>query len=375
MGFMTRSVMVVGVVLSACTGNAGESADETRDRDTALAAAGYHYTWRDLPVDSPPGYYSYDTLWLTANREVLGVGSRCEVDSCTSDLLKLDLDGNFSVVARDFLAHDANQRGDVGGGVLESELTSSDLVATYSHAAIVHADGTVERLPALPNEIDSYVTNISDGGTVLVSGGTLDPNPPNTFQRFHDVLIGGERFPIELSESDVVEGINDRGEVTGTLNAGLMSPLIAFRYDAPNNTQTQLTVKTCYPTTRGFGINQRGDVLGDFFPALSEQHLGTWNEENEFSTVSTEYTTSSSTYGPTYAWPRLTWNEAGLIVLSWSADGHTYLFPEAGRRLDLAALVDGALPPRLYVPSVNEHGDFLALSLTTHQYAVFLRAD
>jgi hypothetical protein len=357
---ITQAGMVIGLVLSGCASSAGDSADELRDQDTAVDAQNLHYEWRDLPRYAPFG--------LTANREMLTYTLDGCPEDCEYDLLKFDVDGNSTLLARDFLPRCMNERGDVGGGIMVRE-PDGELMP---HAAIVHADGQLEVLPPPPDEVNSSVDQISDGGTILVSGNREDPNS-RVLTRYWNVLMDGETFPIALAldGSDDVAGINDRGELAGTGNTQTDGPLTAFRYDARSNTKTPLTVTMCDPSTRSSAINQRGDILGQFYPDSSRMEIGTWNEANQFTVGS----------APVKAFPntitnQLVWNEAGLSIFSWTDDGHTYLFPRPGERLDLASLVGGCtLPPNLVVLDVNEHGDFLARSMRNTTFHLFLRTD
>jgi hypothetical protein len=358
---ITQAAMVIGLVLSGCANSAGDSADQVRNRDTAVDGQTLHYEWRDLSHYAPLG--------LTANRELIAYTLDGCPDDCEYDLLKFDLDGNTTLLARDFLPRCMNERGDVGGGVMVRE-PDGELMP---HAAIVHADGQLEVLPPPPDEFNSSVDRISDGGTVLVAGNRSDPTP-QALTWFWNVLMDGETFPIALDRhgSDQIIGINDRGELAGTSNVTGGGPLTAFRYDARSNTKTSLGVTMCDPATRSSAINQRGDILGQFYPDFRHVEIGTWNEANQFTVQSAPV----NAFGANTITNQLVWNEAGLIIFSWTDDGHTYLIPRPGERLDLASLVGGCtLPPNLIVDSVNEHGDFLAWSSRNNTFHVFLRTD
>jgi hypothetical protein len=168
-----------------------------------------------------------------------------------------------------------------------------------------------------------------------------------------------------------VVGVNDRAELAGTFAADGAAGQRAFRYDARTGERAPLAGMDCDLTTRAFGIDQQGNVLGYSFSAGSEEHIGIWNEANAFSTLFTEGTAEFPTRSS-----QLTWNEDGLVFVSRTTDERTYLIPKPGVRIDLATLVDTCnAPGRLVVLSVNERGDFLAFSFPYRTYHVFLRTD
>lgn len=312
----------------------------------------------------------------------MGLGSRDD-DGETPDLLKVDSSCGFSVVARKFYAYVTNESGDAGGFV-----PSTDGGVTTWHAAIAHADGVVEVLPGLPGDRSSAVLLLSDGRTAyLVSFGA-------PVWKTHTCGSAASSFPVALPDetpadpgvpyvAQQVRGVNDRGElvVTHALNGvTYASSNSAFRFDAVTQTLTELAPPLCDPHLVGFAINQRGDVLGysgDFlgysYNPTSFEHIGVWNEANEFSPLLTQTTASD----------RLAWNDGGLVVVSsttlghdFQSSAHTYVVPAPGVALDLASLVDeGEVPLGLQAWGVNARGDFLAESSRTGKDYVFLRRD
>jgi hypothetical protein len=56
---------------------------------------------------------------------------------------------------------------------------------------------------------------------------------------------------------------------------------------------------------------------------------------------------------------RLLWNRRGLIVITATNDGNSYLVPRPGVRLRLADLVDGPLPPVTQIVDLNDRGDLV----------------
>ena len=53
------------------------------------------------------------------------------------------------------------------------------------------------------------------------------------------------------------------------------------------------------------------------------------------------------------------WNDRGLIVITQTDDGNSYLVPAKDVRLNLADLVDRPLPPFTSIVGVNNRGDLV----------------
>jgi hypothetical protein len=356
------AVVAFTLALAGCSAEAGEAPHERGSEEVTIEVSDLRYEVRDVPANLT-GYSFLEPFALTSAREVLGRGSRCDSESetptCTTDAVSIDLEGDFRVLAQDFGPQVANAHGDVGGCFSESP--------TRWHAAIIHADGDVELL-SHPDELFSCVNAISPAGTAFVSGSSGTEADPIAFD---EVVLGEERLAVELGEGDHVVAINDRGELAGNFASDSASGQAAARYDARTGVHTLLAGMDCDPTTRAFGVDQQGNVLGYSFSAGSEEHIGTWNQANAFSTLFTEGTAQFPTRSA-----QLTWNRDGLVFVSRTTDERTYLIAKPGVRVDLASLVATSnAPTRLAVLSVNERGDFLAFSFPYRTYHVFLRTD
>jgi hypothetical protein len=123
------------------------------------------------------------------------------------------------------------------------------------------------------------------------------------------------------------------------------------------------------PNSWGLGINRLGEVLGYSFEFDGIERIGKWNRRNEFEVSFIEGTPRFPTISNS-----LLWNEQGLIVVSATTDGNTYLIPSPGVRLNLANLVkNGPAPPSLQALAVNQRGDIIAASLVDGSAFLFRR--
>jgi hypothetical protein len=362
MAVIWRSAVVVfTLALAGCSADVGEGPHEKGSEQATVETRDLRYRVWDVP-GGLTGYSFLEPFALTSARQVLGRGSRCDSESepptCTTDAVSIDLEGNFRVLAQEFVPHVANDHGDVGGCFSESP--------TSWHAAMIHADGGVELL-SHPDELFSCVNAISPAGSAFVTGSSGTEADRIDFA---EVVVGGERLPVELGQAEVV-GVNDRGELAGNFAADGAAGQRAFRHDARTGARAPLAGMDCDLTTLGFGIDQQGNILGYSFSGGSEEHIGIWNEANAFSTLFTEGTAEFPTRSA-----QLTWNEHGLVFVSRTTDERTYVIANPGVRVDLATLVETSnAPTRLVVLSVNERGDFLAFSFPYRTYHLFLRTD
>jgi len=157
---MRRFWIAVPMLLAGCASNV----DETRSEGAPLNATAIRYEVRDIS-------WSGDSVWypmaVTETGEVYGEGERdtCLQGYCSRYALKRDAAGVFTVLAEDFQVSTANHHGVMGGCFVTPPTTRSE--TTPLEAAVIHEDGSIERLPLLGDNIGNCVERISDGGTLL----------------------------------------------------------------------------------------------------------------------------------------------------------------------------------------------------------------
>jgi hypothetical protein len=99
------------------------------------------------------------------------------------------------------------------------------------------------------------------------------------------------------------------------------------------------------------GVNNSGEVLGYWFVSgLPMEHIGVWDRRGNFTTYFTEGTTQYPTVSN-----MVSFNDKDQIVISATTDGHVYLVPSIGARIDLNSLVP-ELPPNAAVYGINNRG-------------------
>jgi hypothetical protein len=292
---------------------------------------------------------------LAEDGDVIGQAFDCNEDFtiCAQDVLKRGRNGEFTVLEEDFLVNDVNSRGDAGG-------CTFDPVTFLGQAGIVRENGRLELIPPLPGEMSSCVVNVSDSGVAFVA--STDENFVTTAYVFDRGTI--RPFPVLNS---TVRGINDKAQLAGIMGDGPGNR--AYRFDARTQTTTTLEPVPPDPFSWGLDINRHGEVLGYSFDFGGIERIGKWNRDNEFEISFVEGTPEFPTISNL-----LTWNERGLIVISATSDGNTYLVPAPGVRLNLADLVtNGPAASALQVLAVNQRGDIVAVSSADGSAFLFRR--
>jgi hypothetical protein len=333
---------LLGFVALGCAMDLAEPADEAQAvlrRDT--------FAYEQIDITTPPAEYDFwGPTGLSNQGDVYGTGFACDDEFvvCALDLLKLDRYGEFSVVVPDFSASEVNGHGDVGGCVI------TDFQAGLAQAAIVHANGNLELVPALPGEISSCVLQMSDAETAVVS--SFD-------EAFVETLyVRRNRRNLSFPLTAEIRDVNDHGVVAGILLLESGDER-AYRFDSRTQTLTILEPIAGDPQSWGLGINRRGDVLGYSFTLNAVERIGHWNRNEEFETHFVEGTPEFPTLSND-----LIWNERGVIVVSLTSDANAYLIPRPGVRLNLQDLVaDAAVPPSLVAIDINDGADFIATSI------------
>jgi len=352
-----RAVILSTVLVAFGIAGCGEEPSDASD-DSAAAINAKQLRYKQVNITAGPANVDgWFPRGLTPQGEVIGQAFDCNDDFsvCRQFVLKRRSNGQFTVLAEDFLVNDVNSRGDSGGctqipGVGEGQ------------AGVVSANGRLELIPPLPGEMSSCVSRVSDSGVAFVT--STDPN----FVTSVYVFDHGRRRPFPVVNVDV-QDINDHAELAGTQ---FDDPIRAYRFDARTQTTTLLQPVPPSPVSSGAAINRQGEVLGtsfDFDGVI--QRIGKWNRKNAFETFLVGG--SGNPAFPVIA-NSVTWNEQGLIVVSATSDENTYLVPSPGVRLNLATLVKN--PPAasaLQVIAVNDRADIVAASLADGSAFLFRR--
>jgi hypothetical protein len=335
----------------AITGCAAETSEPLGESADALSAKQLRYTQLNITA-GPADHDGWFPRGLTENGEVIGQAFDCNEDFsvCKQDVVKRRSNGQFTVVAANFLANDVNAHGDAAG-------CTFDPVTFQGQAGIVHENGKLELIPPQPGETSSCVSKVSDSGVAFVT--STDPNFVNSVY----VFDRGVKRPFSVLNVDV-GGINDSAQLTGTQ---FNDTNRAYRFDSRSQTTTILKPVGSDPESSGFAINRQGEVLGTSFNFDgSVQRVGKWSRNGQFevSLVTT----------PAFIANSVIWNEQGLIVLSATSDDNTYLVPSPGVRLNLADLVKNApAASSLQAIAVNQHADIVGASLTDGSVFLFRR--
>lgn len=338
-----RAVILSTVLVAFGVGGCVDELPDTSD-DSAAAINAKQLRYKQVDITAGPANVDgWFPRGLTAQGEVIGQAFDCNDDFsvCRQFVLKRRSNGQFTVLAEDFLVNDVNSRGDSGGCTLVPG-------AFEDQAGVVSANGRLELIPRLPGEMSSCVSRVSDAGVAFVT--STDPD----FVTSVYILDHGRIRPFPVLNVDVAD-INDKAQVAGTQ---FDDPNRAYRFDARTQTTTLLQPVPPDPVSFGFAINRQGEVLGtsfDFDGVI--QRIGKWNRKNAFETF---LIGGSGTPAFPVIANSVTWNEQGLIVVSATSDGNTYLVPAPGVRLNLADLVkNGPAPSSLQVIAVNDRADIV----------------
>lgn len=305
---------------------------------TTSAAPRYHYVNLDAAV--PEGFAFFDPETVINNGKVYGTAYRCAPGGCLGYIAVRA--GRVIEVFRQGYAGDANNRGFVGGGVT----VNTDSRHTSTQAALFKGN-LVRRIPRQPGEFYSFATLLTDTGITLID--SYDAGFTNYIPYLRRPsgavnLLG----PYNAFYLDV----NNGGVVSGTTIVPGDNVYRALRVKPPG-TPTLLDPLPSEPDAWGLAINSRGDVLGYSFVSGSTERIGFWRG----TTFHTRFVEGTDEF-PTVS-NSLLWNERGLIVITDTTDGGSYLVPAKNVRLNLADLTDRPLPPFTRIVGVNERGDLV----------------
>jgi hypothetical protein len=351
---LTFSLVLFALGVAGCVAEAPD--ESTASAESAIKAKKLRYQVVDVTAGPPEAVDGWFPAGLSDAGEVFGQALDCDDEFivCSLDVFKRSGSGEFTLLAEDFSISDVTGRGDVGG------CTIDDPATFFGQAAVLTSRGTLELIPRLPGEVTSCVIKLSDAGVAVVSSFT------ETFEQTVYVLDRNRITPFTLPLASV-EDVNDHGVIAGVVFTPDANR--AYRFDSRTETTTILDPVPPDPHSWGLGINRHGEVLGYSFVFNGIERIGKWNRENEFETHFIEGIPEFPTISN-----RLVWNEDGLIVISQTTDGNTYLVPEPGIRLDLADLVvDGEAPSSLFVLQLNQRADFLAFGLAEGTSYLFQR--
>jgi len=343
-------LVLAGFAVAGCV---ADIRDVQPDEQLAINVSDLQYEQVDVTA-GPPGLDGWFPAGLTDTGEVFGQGFDCDDEFivCSFHLVRRDRNGAFTTVAENFSVSDVNGKGDVGGCTIDDPETFA------GRAAVVRSNGKLDLIPALPGEVASCVIKLSDARVAVVA--SFNGTDTTLFVR-----DGNQIRPFTVPQASV-EDVNDRGEIAGIMFTDANR---AFRFDSRTQITTVLEPVSPDPDSWGLGINRHGEVLGYSFSFNAIERIGKWNRQNEFETHFIEGIPEFPTISN-----RLNWNEAGVILISQTSDGATYLVPEPGTRLNLADLVtNGPVAQGLFGVGINKGADILATRLVDGTSFLFLR--
>lgn len=346
------SLTFVGFGAGGCS---ADLSDDAAASSAAIQAKKLSYT----PIDISAGPASLDgwsAVGMSDGGDIYGQGFDCddEFTVCTFPLIKRAPGGQFTTLHANFQVTDVDEKGNVGG------CTIDDPDTFFGQAAVLKANGNLELLPKLAGEVTSCIIRLADDRIAAVDSFN------QAFELTRYVLNKGTVTPFTLQAS--IEDINDKGQLVGIISTPGANR--AYRFDAATATTTVLEPIAGDPHSWAQAINKHGEVLGYSFTFDATERIGKWNRNGEFQVSFIQGTPEIPTISN-----RLSWNEDGLIVISFiPSEGNTYLVPEAGTRLNLADLVGGAeIPTTLFTLAVNKRADILAVSQDDFRTFVFVR--
>jgi len=326
------ATFLVSVVCSLMVGAVGPAG-------AATCPVGYRYNYVSLDDAKPAGSLGVDYFKVTDDRRVYGNAFSCGDVTCTSDIV-VHYGPRTTVLHSNAIGYTANERGTVGGSVLTGPDSSIEQAALFNGI-------TVRVIPRLPGERSSHVAKLSDSGIALVESDPVEGTP--TFYLYNR----GTVTPLNLGTRQVgFLDVNDYGLVAGTYFFPGPNNDRAFRFRPPSGPARLLEPTPPTPDSWGMAINNGGDVLGYSFVGGGVERIGRWHGD-KFRTWFVEGTPEVPTVSN-----RLLWNEKGLIVVTQTNDGNSYIIPQPGVRLNLADLTTG-LPVWTLMADVNNNGDVL----------------
>ncbi len=311
----------------------------------APATRAFHYRMVALGGDLT-GDSFFDVAGVSADGRVFGTAASCDGVACHNRVAVIR--NGRTTLLRDGLAVTVNDLGLVGGGVFADPTAEAQGV---TQAALFLRD-RVRVVPRLPGEVSSLVVGVNNLGTALIGSRS------ETDVAYYLYDARGRLTPLDLGPDQILNiSVNDASIVVGTV-IPRGGPARAFRYNPATRALTKLDPVDGDPESWGMAINLRGDVLGYSFVSGGRERIGVWRGQTfqpYFVEGTPEFPTISN---------RLLWNRRGLIVITATNDGNSYLVPRPGVRLRLADLVNGPLPRVTQIVGLNDRGDLVGFGGT-----------
>lgn len=327
------ATFIVTFICSLMVGAVGQAGAST-------CPLGFRYNYVSLDDAKPADALFVDYFKVTDDRHLYGNALTCGDVSCVSSIV-VHHGPRTTVLHSNANGYTANESGTVGGSVVTGPDGSIEQAALFNGK-------NVRLIPRLPGERSSHVVQLTDSGIALVESDPVQGTP--TFYLFNR----GSVAPLELGPTQAaLLHVNDSGLVSGTYFS--VTPDHhdrAFRFRPPAGPAQLLEPTPRLPDSWGMAINNEGDVLGYSFVGGGVERIGRWND-GKFRTWFVEGTPEIPTVSNS-----LLWNEAGLIVVTRTNDGNSYIVPQPGVRLNLADLTTG-LPVSTWMVDVNNNGDVL----------------
>lgn len=299
----------------------------------SLSAEASRIRYEYVALDQTMLPSAYTDFYLAAIRRGRVYGTLCDA-TCSATAFGVFDNDRWTVLhptpAGSFL-FDINALGVMGGSV-------PDATTGAFRAALFFPDGRVEVIPPQPNETFAYVVNLNDLGVALVQ--SFDDTGAQT----NVVYAHGKSTVVDLGSTIpnpvfwTLTGwgrwLNNAGFIAGTTGVGLFDDARGFRFDLKRRTGEVLKPYSGDPTETlawGLGINNRGHVLGYSFVGGSPYHerVGFWDHRGVFQTYFVETISSN----------QLLFNNNDEIVITFAAEGKSYLVPRPNQRYDLTTLV------------------------------------
>jgi hypothetical protein len=322
----------------------------TATPNTYAQSRPYAYRYVSLEEALPPGVSSGGWFGLSDDGRVFGSGATCDELGCTDEVV-FAYDGvTTEILYRGVQGAMVNRTGTVIAGTVVTDWQ------TFSFQPVIMKDGSIDIVPALPGQLQSWVMGLTDAGAALIVALTEENGEfKEQLYLYHE----GRRTFIDFAPYFVsVQGISAQGLITGYTftEAGYR----AVRYDPKKGAMTLLAPLPTEQYSWGMEINASGQVLGyswDASPGDSTERIGYWDRTGTFHELFLEGTPEIPTLTN-----RLLWNDAGLAVLTAGfSDPTSYIVPGPGVRLSVAELTTpaGRLPAWNVITGVNAQGDLL----------------
>jgi hypothetical protein len=260
-------------------------------------------------------------------------------------------DGEFSISAVAAYRNGAVTVGPAGQATVANASGIIGGLDPNLRAALFSGNATT-LLPQLPGEVSANVVGLADNKLALVSSASSSGTTLAYFDK-------GVETPINFGLPDPVFSpfMNQQGKIGVTKQESPTDHFLhGYRYDPATATSTLLPPFSGDPTDINVliqGINNNGEVLGysftDFASPAYHERVGIWDKAAVFHPY----------FEQTINTNMLAFNERDEIVISFSSDGHSYLVPAPGTRLDLGSLI-GNLPAGLepfFCFSIDNAGD------------------